>query len=269
MFGIGLRPAHYKTILDAKPAIDYFELLTEDFIHFAGEDFFWMEKIRAHYPVSLHGVSLSIGSCDPLNQDYLHALKKLMHHVQPLFISDHFCWTGVNGINTHDLLPLPYTEEAIKHLVSRIQIVQDFLGRQMLFENVSSYAAFSDSEMSESEFIAEIARRADCFILLDINNIYVNAFNHGFSAEDFLATIPVDRVKQFHLSGHKNCQTHIIDTHDANVIDDVWCLYDVAAKRFGDVPLVIERDSNIPPLAELMDELNYARSRDVDLSRLT
>ncbi|PIZ03431.1 MAG: hypothetical protein COY58_09745 [Gammaproteobacteria bacterium CG_4_10_14_0_8_um_filter_38_16] len=259
MFGLGLRPAHYEAIIKTKPAVDYFELLSEDFMHFAGEDFFWMEKICAHYPVSLHGVSLSIGSCDPLNLAYLCALKKLIAHVQPLFVSDHLCWTGVNGVNTHDLLPLPYTEEAIDHLVSRIKITQDYLNRQIMLENVSSYAAFSDAEMSECEFVAEVARRADCFILLDINNVYVNAFNHGFSAESYLEKIPVGRVKQFHLSGHKHCQTHIIDTHDANIVDEVWRLYAIAVKRFGEVALIIERDSDIPPLTALLTELDYAR----------
>lgn len=179
--------------------------------------------------------------------------------MNPILISDHFCWTGVDNINTHDLLPLPYTIEAVDHLVSRIKIVQDYLGRQIMLENVSSYAAFSDSEMTEWEFIAEIAKRADCFILLDINNIYVNAFNHDFNAMDYLQNVPRDRVKQFHLAGHKNCQTHIIDTHDDAIVSDVWDLYAKAVHHFGDVPLIIERDSNVPPLGELMAELERAR----------
>jgi len=211
----------------------------------------------------LHGVSLSIGSVDPLNKSYLQALKKLMHTVQPISISDHFCWTGVNGVNTHDLLPLPYTFETVEHLVSRIHTVQDFLGRQIMLENVSSYAAFSVSDMTEWEFISEVSKRADCFILLDINNIYVNAFNHGFSAEEYLQGVPIDRVKQFHLAGHKHCQTHIIDTHDAEIIDDVWDLYAKAIGRFKNVPVIIERDSNIPPLSELMGELNKVREMSV------
>ena len=259
MFGLGLRPAHYETIINTKPDIDFFECLTEDFIHFSGNDFDWLEKIRAHYPVSLHGVSLSIGGCDPLNKNYLRDLKKLIDHVQPIFVSDHFCWTGIHKINTHDLLPLPYTIEAVTHLVSRIKEVQDFLGRQIMLENVSSYAAFAESEMTEWEFIAEIVKRADCFILLDVNNIYVNAFNHGFSAEKYMQGIPVNRVKQFHLAGHKHCQTHIIDTHDALIVDEVLDLYVKAVDHFGSVPVVIERDSNIPPLFELMGELNRVR----------
>ena|SRR3990167_6104125 len=258
-YGLGLRPAHYDEIIQTKPAIDWFECLTEDFIDFTGPDFLALEKIRRDYPVSLHGVSLSIGSCDPLNLTYLHDLKKLIDHVDPIFVSDHFCWTGVDSINTHDLLPLPFTREAADHLVSRIDYVQAFLGRQIMLENVSSYAAYMHSEMTEWEFISEATERAGCFILLDINNIYVNAFNHEFSTLDYLHGIPVDRVKQFHLSGHQQHETHIIDTHDTSITDDVWRLYGKAVVRFPNVPLIIERDSDIPPLSELMDELEMAK----------
>lgn len=259
MFGLGLRPLHYEAILDTKPRVDFFECLTEDYIHQSGDAFSWLEKIRSHYPVSLHGVSLSIGSVDPLNTEYLLALKKLIDRVSPLFVSDHVCWTGINRINTHDLLPMPFTQEAIDHMVSRIQYVQDFLGRQIMLENVSSYIAFHHSEMQEWEFISEIAKQADCLILLDINNVYVNAFNHDFSSDHYLSGIPIDRVKQFHLSGHKHCDTHIIDTHDDAVIQPVWDLYAKAAMQFPDVPLVIERDASIPPLAELIQELALAK----------
>jgi len=258
-YGIGLRPVHYADIIKTKPTIDFFEILTEDFIHLRGDDCDWLEKIRAGYPVAMHGVSLSIGSTDPLNKNYLNALKKFMHHVNPISVSDHFCWTGVNKINTHDLLPLPFTQEVVDHVVSRIQQVQDFLGRQIMLENVSSYVTFSNPDMTEWEFIAEIAKRADCFILLDVNNIYVNAFNHGFSAEDYVQAMPVDRVKQFHLSGHQHCGTHIIDTHDDNIVDAVWDLYAKAVQRFPNASLIIERDAQIPPLGELIDELNRAR----------
>ncbi|OGT45627.1 MAG: hypothetical protein A3E82_09025 [Gammaproteobacteria bacterium RIFCSPHIGHO2_12_FULL_38_11] len=254
--GVGLRPAHYSIILETHPAIDFFECITEDYIDQKGDGFYYLEKIREHYPISLHGIALSIGSVDPLNKNYLFELKKLITRVKPISVSDHFCWTGVDGMNTHDLLPLPFTTESVDHLVSRITQVQDFLGRQIMLENVSSYAQFKNSEMPEWEFISEIAKRADCFILLDINNVYVNAFNHGFSAEKYLQGVVVDRVKQFHLSGHKNCGSHIIDTHDDKIIDDVWDLYAKAVARFPDTPLIIERDSNIPELSELMDELN-------------
>lgn len=259
-YGLGLRPAHYDAILSTKPPVDWFEIITEDFIDLSGDDFHYLEKIRTHYPVSLHGVSLSIGSCDPINVDYLNALKKLIDQVNPISVSDHFCWTGVDGINTHDLLPLPHTAEAISHLVSRIQYVQEFLQRRLMFENVSSYASFKSSEFTEWEFIAEVCKRADCDILLDINNIYVNAFNHGFSAEAYLQNIPRDRVKQFHLAGHKHCQTHIIDTHDAAISSDVWDLYCKAVSLFPSVPLIIERDSDIPPLRALLNELDRARA---------
>ncbi|HLB56831.1 MAG TPA: DUF692 domain-containing protein [Coxiellaceae bacterium] len=260
MFGLGLRPAHYEEIINTKPVIDFFECITEDFIELSGDDFLYLEKIREYYPISLHGVALSIGSCDPLNKKYLTQLKKLINHVKPICVSDHFCWTGINKINTHDLLPLPFTTEAVNHLVERIKRVQDFLGLQIMLENVSSYVTFTESEMTEWEFISEVAKKTDCFILLDINNIYVNAFNHHFSACNYLNGIAVDRVKQFHLAGHKHCQTHIIDTHDAAIVDDVWKLYADAIKYFPDAATIIERDSNIPALSELILELNQART---------
>jgi uncharacterized protein (UPF0276 family) len=259
--GLGLRPAHYEAILATKPPVDFFECLSEDYIELSGYDFDWLEKIRANYPVSLHGVSLSVGSADPLNLTYLNALKALISRVNPLFVSDHFCWTGVDGVNTHDLLPLPYTQEAVRHLVQRIQVVQDFLGRQIMLENVSSYAGFTNNEMTEWEFISEVVNQADCHLLLDVNNVYVNAFNHGFSAIDFLRGVPSGRVKQFHMAGHKHCQTHIIDTHDAPVTSAVWDLYAIATQYFPNTPVVIERDSNIPPLEELLSELDRCRNR--------
>lgn len=262
-YGLGLRPAHYEAILTEKPTVDWFEIISEDFIDLSGHDFGYLEKIRADYPVSMHGVSLSIGSCDPLNQDYLHALRKLMLHIEPVLISDHFCWTGVDGLNTHDLLPLPFTEEAMAHIVQRIQQVQDFLKRRIMLENISSYAAFHYSEMTEWEFISEIAKQADCDILLDINNIYVNAFNHGFSAQSYLHAIPVERVKQFHLAGHKHCQTHIIDTHDAPIAPAVFDLYQKAITLFPAVPVIIERDAEIPALSVMLNELDIIRTASV------
>lgn len=258
-FGLGLRPLHYSDILSSHPEIDFFECITEEFMRFSSNDFAMLEKIRIDYPVSLHGVSLSIGSTDPLNKQYLSQLKKLIQRIHPIMVSDHFCWTGVNQINTHDLLPLPYTREAADHLVARIQAVQDFFGRQIMLENVSSYVDLRFSEMTESEFIADVAKRADCFILLDINNVFVNAFNHGFSPEHYLKTIPVERVKQFHLAGHKHCQTHIIDTHDAEIDEAVWQLFSTAQNQFGKIPVVIERDANIPPLSFLLHELKRVK----------
>jgi uncharacterized protein (UPF0276 family) len=209
--------------------------------------------------MALHGVSLSVGSHDALDREYLKALKQLAQRVEPAWVSDHLCWTGVFSRNLHDLFPLPYTEEAAGHVAARVREVQDFLGRQILLENVSTYVTFRQSEMSEWEFLSEICARADCLILLDINNIYVSAYNHGFDAHDFLNGVPAARVRQFHLAGHSNCGTHIIDTHDAPIIDPVWELYQAALRRFGQVATMIERDDHIPPLAELVTELDQAR----------
>ncbi len=259
-FGIGLRPAHYAQIVADKPAVDWFEIISEDFLVEGGQHRDYLEAVRQDYPIAMHGVSMSIGSSDPLNWHYLKQLKALIERVNPFFVSDHLCWTGVNQINTHDLLPLPYWSSAIDYVAERIQQVQDYLGRRILIENISTYVAFKDSEMPEWEFLAAVANKADCWILLDINNIYVNAFNHGFNTTDYLHGIPAARVKQFHLAGHKNCQSHIIDTHDAPIVDPVWQLYANALTHFGPVATLIERDSQIPPLGELLAELKQAKS---------
>lgn len=258
-FGLGLRTAHYEEILAGHPGVDWFELLTENYLVPGGKPLHYLDRIRADYPVVMHGVSLSIGSSDALDRDYLRALKVLADRVSPHWISDHLCWTGVGGKNTHDLLPLPYTEEALDQVVGRVRAVQDFLGRRILLENVSTYVSYKDSELTEWEFLAEIARRADCLILLDVNNIYVSAYNHGFDADAYLAGIPAERVQQIHLAGHSNCGDHIIDTHDADVIDPVWDLYAKAIARLGPVSTMIERDEHIPPLADLVCELDRAR----------
>ena len=258
-FGLGLRTDHYEAILDTQPAVDWFEALSENYLVPGGKPLHFLDRIRASYPLVLHGVSLSIGSTDPLDREYLKALKQLAQRVEPCWISDHLCWTGIAGRNLHDLFPLPYTEEAVRHVAGRVREVQDFLGRQILLENVSSYVAFRSSEMSEWEFLSEIAQRADCHVLLDVNNIYVSAFNHGFDAVEFLNGIPPGRVRQIHLAGHSHCGTHIIDTHDAAIVDAVWDLYAVAVRRYGNVPTMIERDDHIPPLADLVAELGRAR----------
>ena len=259
-FGIGLRPSHYQAIVDTRPSIDWFEIVSEDFLVEGGQPLYYLDKIRQDYPIAMHGVSLSIGSSDPLNWDYLRQLKQLIDRAQPRWVSDHFCWTGVNGVNLHGLLPMPFTEEAIDHIADRVQQVQDFLGRQILLENVSSYIDYTVSEMTEWEFIAAVAEKADCLLLFDVNNVYVNAYNHHFSAKDFINGIPVGRVQQFHMAGHDNCQTHIIDTHDHAIIDDVWVLYEAAVKRFGLVSTLIERDDNIPAIDEMALELNQAKN---------
>ena len=257
--GLGLRAPHYHYILEHKPAVEWFEILTENYLFDGGSPLYYLDKIRENYPLVMHGVSLSIGSSEPINTDYLKTVKQLADTIQPKWISDHLCWTGVHQRNMHDLLPLPYTEKTIEHVVERIQLVQDFYKRQLVLENVSSYITYKESEMTEWEFLTEIANRADCLILLDINNIFVSSFNHGFDPQSYLHAIPVNRVQQFHLAGHLNCKDYIIDTHDHPVIQEVWDLYAKAIKHFGDVSTMIERDDNIPPFEELWQELEYAK----------
>lgn len=258
-FGLGLRSKHYQHILDHKPAVDWFEIMTEDYLVLGGRPLYYLDSIRQNYPIVMHGVSLSIGSSDPLNFEYLAKVKQLAERIQPVWVSDHLCWTGVEGLNMHDLLPLPYTEEALLHIVDRVQQVQDFLGRQILLENVSSYITYTASQMTEWDFLSEVAKQADCFILLDINNIYVSAFNHGFAAQDYINGVPAERICQFHLAGHENYGNHIIDTHNQPIVGSVWELYDKAIQRFGNVSTMIERDDNIPEFPELFAELNYAK----------
>ena len=259
-FGLGLRVDHYEDILGGDPAIDWLEVLSENYMVAGGRPLDYLARFRERYPLVMHGVSLSIGSADPLDRDYLAALKRLADFVQPAWVSDHLCWTGVDGTNLHDLMPLPYTEEALAHVSERVRQVQDTLGRRILLENVSSYTAFHASQLRESQFLAEIARRADCLILLDVNNVYVSSHNHGFDARAYLDEIPVERVQQFHLAGHENNGALIVDTHDAAIVDPVWELYAHAVRRFGPVSTMIERDDRIPPLAELLAELDRARA---------
>ncbi len=258
-FGLGLRVDHYKQVLAERPAVDWFEVISENYMVSGGTPLHYLYKIREYYPLVMHGVSMSIGSTQPLNTEYLHQLKTLINRVEPEWISDHLCWTGVHGRNLHDLMPLPYTEETVRHVASRVRQVQDYLGRQMLLENVSSYVSYQASEMTEWEFLTAIADQADCMILLDVNNIFVSSHNHEFNPLDFLDGVPVNRVQQFHLAGHSYNGELIIDTHDHDVPDPVWELYRQAVKRFGNVATMIERDDNIPPLEELMGELEIAR----------
>ncbi|MCE0722963.1 MULTISPECIES: DUF692 domain-containing protein [Legionella] len=258
-FGLGLRPDYYEEILEQKPNLDWLEILTENYMVPGGKPLYYLDQIRAHYPVVMHGVSLSLGSTDALDRDYLNQLNALVARVEPVWVSDHLCWTGVNGINAHDLLPVPYTRETVNHIASRIQQVQDFLGRPILIENVSSYLTYKQSEMTEWEFIQEIVKQADCYILLDINNIYVSSVNHQFNPIDYIMAMPAERVAQIHLAGHSNHGNYIIDTHDAPVIQPVWDLYAAALQRLGPISSMIERDDNMPPFSELLAEINRAR----------
>jgi uncharacterized protein (UPF0276 family) len=258
-FGLGLRTQHYMDVLETRPDIDWFEIISENYMVAGGKPKYYLHAIREHYPMVMHGVSLSIGASEPLDRDYLKRLKQLANEVQPEWISDHLCWTGLGGINSHDLLPLPYTEEAIRQTVAHIQEVQDYLGRQILLENVSSYISYSESAMSEWEFYREVVEQADCLMLLDINNIYVSARNHHFDPVDYLNAMPANRIRQFHLAGHSDFGSYVIDTHDHDIPDPVWQLYKLALERFGPISTMIERDDNIPALSELTAELNIAR----------
>lgn len=259
-YGIGLRADHYAELIARDVPLDWLEVLSENYLVPGGPPLAWLDRFRDRLPLVMHGVSLSIGGVDPLDDGYLDALATLAARIEPAWISDHLCWTGVDGTNLHDLMPLPYTEEALAHVVRRVEQVQLRLGRRIALENVSSYVAFADSTLAECDFLAEVARRADCLILLDINNVHVSAANHGFDAEAYLAAMPPDRIQQFHLAGHSRNGALLIDTHDAAIDDPVWALYASAVRRFGRVSASIERDDHIPPLDQLLAELQYARA---------
>ena len=258
-YGVGLRTTHYSEILDTHPPVDWFEVISENFLVAGGRPLHVLEQIRSRYPIVLHGVSLSIGSADPLNLDYLRQLKQLALRFEAAWVSDHLCWTGVGGRNAHDLLPLPYTADVLAHVVERVRRVQDALGRRILLENVSTYLEYQHSIMPEWEFLTQVAEQADCGILLDVNNIFVSAFNHGFSAEAYLHAVPVGRVHQFHLAGHSDKGTYLHDTHDHPVCDRVWDLYAQAVRRFGPVSTLVEWDDHIPPFTDVHAEALRAR----------
>lgn len=261
-YGLGLRPVYYDEILSTNPPVDWFEIISENYMLAGGRPLSMLERIRADYPIVMHGVAMSLASTDPLDFDYLAELKALAERVQPAWVSDHVAWTGVHGLSLHDLYPIPYTRESLDHIVERIRRVQDYLKRQLVVENASTYVSFVDSEMSEQDFVREMAERADCLLLLDVNNVFVSSFNHGFDPIAFLDAVPVDRVVQFHMAGHTNHETHRVDTHDQPVCEEVWALYEHARRRFGDVSAMIERDDNFPPFEELLGELQ--RMRDID-----
>ena len=259
-FGLGLRVQHYEDLLSVDHGVEWLEVLSENFMVDGGRPLQYLERFRERLPLVMHGVSLSIGSCDPLDMRYLRQLRTLAQRVEPAWISDHLCWTGVDGTNLHDLMPLPYTAEALKHVVERTHRVQDFLGRRILLENVSSYVTYAASALTEWEFLAEVARQADCLILLDVNNVHVSARNHGFDAQEYLSGVPANRVQQIHLAGHEEGEALIIDTHDAPIVDPVWDLYGSALRRFGGISTMIERDDHVPPLEDLLAELDRARA---------
>jgi uncharacterized protein len=258
-FGVGLRTKHYSDVLGKWPAVDWFEVISENFLVPGGRPLHVLEQVRGHYPIVLHGVSLSIGSTDPLDRNYLRRLGDLARRYAPAWISDHLCWTGVGGHNLHDLLPLPYTEETIEHVSGRVRQVQDSLGRRILLENVSTYLQFAHSTMPEWEFLSHVVERADCGILLDINNIFVSAFNHGFSPMQYLAGIPAARVQQFHLAGYSDRGAFLHDTHDHPVSDPVWDLYAEAVRRFGQISTLVEWDDHIPDFPVLCAQADHAR----------
>ena len=258
-FGLGLRPQHFEDVLTGNPRVDWWEVITENFLVAGGNPRRVLRQVRERWPVVLHGVSLSIGSIDPVDDDYLARLRALADEVDPPVVSDHLCWSALGGHSSHDLWPLPYTEEALALVVDKVGRVQDRLGRRILLENPSSYVTFVASQLPEAVFLAEVARRADCGILLDVNNVYVSSTNHGWDPDAYLAAIPPDRVGQIHLAGHSDHGTHLLDTHDHPVCEAVWTLYSKAMARLGPVSSMIERDDHIPPLDELIGELDHAR----------
>jgi len=258
--GLGLRTPHFEYILEHRPKVDWFEIISENFMDSQGRPRHVLDQIAEHYPLVMHGVSLSIGSTDPLDHEYLRKLKALAEEIDAKWVSDHLCWTGVAGQNSHDLLPIPLTEESLKHVTERIHIVQDMMERAFVFENPSSYVGFTGSTMSEWEFLGRMTEDTGCGLLLDVNNVYVSARNHDFDPEEYIRAIPPDRVVQFHLAGHTDCTTHLIDTHDHPVIADVWALFRLAHELTGGVSTLLEWDANIPPFEELHAEVLKAKT---------
>lgn len=257
--GVGLRTVHFPHILEHQPEVDWFEIISENFMDSQGRPRFVLDQIAERYPIVMHGVSLSIGSTDPLNFDYLVRLKRLADDIQPQWVSDHLCWTGVLGLNAHDLLPLPLNEQTLEHVVGRVRIVQDFLERPLIVENPSSYVTFASSTMTEWDFLSQMAEEADCGLLLDVNNVYVSSVNHEFDPLEYIERVPHERIVQFHLAGHTNCETHLIDTHDNHVIDAVWQLYRRAHALTGGVSTLLEWDARIPSFPVVHAEVLKAR----------
>ncbi|MBC3930516.1 MNIO family bufferin maturase [Undibacterium curvum] len=257
--GVGLRHVHFQHILEHGPGVDWFEIISENFIDHHGFARHVLNQIAEHTPVVMHGVSLSVGSCDPLDMLYLSKLRQLASEIQPAWISDHLCWTGVQGINSHDLLPMPLNEESFRHVATRIRRVQDFLQRPLILENPSTYLEFQQSEFTESAFLAALCQETGCGLLLDVNNVYVSAYNHGYDPRAYLMELPADRIVQIHLAGPTDCGDYLIDTHDQPVPTAVWALYALAHQLTGGVSTLLEWDAKIPAYPELLDELHKAR----------
>jgi uncharacterized protein (UPF0276 family) len=262
--GIGLRTTHFARFMADRPPVDWVEAVTENFMAPGGRPMAVLEKVRAEVPVVLHGVSLAIGSVDPIPERYLAGLVAIVQRIEPALVSDHLCWGTHRGQYVHDLLPLPYTEESLAHVTSRVQQVQERIGRQLLLENPSSYVAFKDSTMTEWEFLAELSGRSGCGILLDVNNVYVSARNFGFDPLEYLRGIPVDPVGYFHLAGHSDKGKYLLDSHDHAVPAAVWDLYREALRRFGRVPSLVEWDDAIPPLGQVVAESRRAAAIEAD-----
>jgi uncharacterized protein (UPF0276 family) len=258
-FGLGLRTDHYQDFLRQRQPVDWLEVISENYMVPGGKPLHFLDRIRADYPMVMHGVSLSIGGADPLDMDYLRELRALARRIEPGWISDHLCWTGVDHTNLHDLMPMPYTEASLRHLADRVSQVQDSLGRRLVLENVSSYLRYAADEMNEWEFIAELTRRTDCLLLLDVNNVFVSSVNHKFDPRRYIDAMPAERVAQIHMAGHEDHGDYVIDTHDHPIRAEVFELYRYTLARVGQVPTMIERDDNIPALPELLDELAVLR----------
>jgi uncharacterized protein (UPF0276 family) len=244
--GLGLRTVHYGHILEHEPPVDWFEILSENYMQTRGRPLHFLDRVSERYPIVMHGVSLSIGSTDPLNREYLEELRALRDRTKAKWVTDHLCFTGASGRNTHDLLPVPYTQEALAHVSARVKQVQDFLEAPLILENPSTYVEFAGSTMKEWEFLSELVRETNCGLLLDVNNVYVSAYNHGFSPDEYLAGLPFDHVVQVHVAGHTNYETHIVDTHIGPVIDPVWRLFAEAYRRSGGLSVLLEWDAEIP-----------------------
>jgi uncharacterized protein (UPF0276 family) len=258
-FGVGLRFPHLRYIEEHQPAVDFFEIISENFMDSQGYRRYALGSVAERYPIFMHGVSLSIGSTDPLDFEYLTRLRRLADEVRAVWVSDHVCWTGVAGINTHDLLPIPFTEASLAHVTRRIRTVQEFLERPLVLENPSTYVGFAGSTLTEWEFVTRMVEETGCGLLLDVNNVYVSSVNHDFDPAEYVRSLPHDRVAQIHLAGHTDVGTHILDTHDGPVADCVWELYRLAGELIGPVPALLEWDDRLPPFPELQAELDKAR----------